>query len=71
MTSRSLFSRCVAVSNMALCCVHSFAGADDVAMSCLQLAMSGCAVLIVGSGQVFCMVVCREASRSWQIVDYM
>ena len=35
MTSHSSFSRCIAVSDMALCRAHSFARANDVATSCL------------------------------------
>ena len=34
-TCHSSFSRCVAVSDVALCHACSFAGADDVATSCL------------------------------------
>ena len=32
--------------------------------------MLGRAVLVVGSAQVFCMVVHVEGPGSWQIVDY-
>ena len=61
-TCRLLFSHRVAVSNVALCRAHSFAGADDVATPCLPC-WDG-AVLVVGSGRVFCVVVHVDASRS-------
>ena len=66
MTCRSLFSRRAAVSDVALCRAHSFAGADDVATSCLQCWDVPCSVM--GSGRLFCVVVRVDASGR---VDYM
>ena len=61
-TCRSSFSRRVAVSDVALCRVRSFAGADDVAT--LRLPCWDGAVLVVDSGRVFCVVVHVDALRS-------
>ena len=69
-TSHSSLSRHIAVSNVALCHVCSFAGANDMATSCLPC--RDVPELVVGSGWVFCMVVRGEVSRkSWLHVHYM
>ena len=52
------------VSDMALCHVHSFAGADDMVPLCF-------AMLIVGSGQVFCMVLSMHQILSDSLLHVM
>ena len=65
-TSCSSFSRHTAVSDVALCCAHLFAGADDMATLCLPCWDVPCSVM--GSGRLFYIVVRVDASRR---VDYM
>ena len=54
------------MSDVALCCAHSFAGADDMATLCLPCWDVLCSVM--GSGQLFCVVVHVDVLGR---VDYM
>ena len=61
---RLSFSRCVAVSDVALCRARSFAGADDVATSCLPCWDLPCSLWAVdGSSAWWFMSMRRDLSK--------